>query len=184
MKFLLMLSLAGAVSLSAHANTIYTWTDEAGNIHLGDAPMNSDAKSMKLPDLEAAAPAPEVQSTTQPKMTKKPKKEEKKVVKKEKEELPKKLELTMISPTHDETLRSSRGFLSIQLESNRKLGIGEQIQLYLDGSRYGAPQSTLNWQLKNIDRGAHTIAVKATRSGKVIASTSPITVHLHRPTVK
>ena len=38
--------------------------------------------------------------------------------------------------------------------------------------------------LKNIDRGTHTLAVQAKRSGKLIASTSPITVHLHRASIK
>ena len=90
----------------------------------------------------------------------------------------------MLTPIHDQTIRSNRGFLSIQIELNRKLGIGEQLQLMLDGRRYGAPQTQPNWQLKDIDRGTHTIAIQAHRSGKLIASTSPVTVYLHRATIK
>ena len=90
----------------------------------------------------------------------------------------------MLTPQHDETIRSNNGLINIQLEANRKLGIGEQLQLILDGKPYGAPQSRLTWLLSNIDRGTHTLAVQAKRSGKLIASTSPITVHLHRASIK
>ncbi len=78
----------------------------------------------------------------------------------------------MLTPQHNETIRSNRGIINIQLETNRKLGIGEQLQLLLDGKPYGAPQSHMTWQLNNIDRGTHTLAVHAKRSGKLIASTS------------
>lgn len=94
------------------------------------------------------------------------------------------LALTLITPQHDQTLRSNRGLIAIEIELNRKLGIGEQLQLMLDGRRYGAPQTTPTWALKNIDRGTHTIAIQAHRSGKLIASTTPVTVFLHRATIK
>ncbi|QBH28497.1 nitrogen regulation protein NR [Vibrio vulnificus] len=92
--------------------------------------------------------------------------------------------MTLASPSHDATIRSNQGIITIQVQTNRKLDIGEQLQLVFDGNRYGAPQTSTLWQLKNIDRGTHIIAIQAVRSGKLIASTSPISVHLHRTKIK
>ncbi|EOX4101631.1 DUF4124 domain-containing protein [Vibrio alginolyticus] len=176
-------ALSGLLIASiAFAQVAYTWVDENGVVHFSDTP-NTGAKAIALPNLEASAPAPEVESTeslapqTTPSTASQNKPEKT-------TEKPLPLELSMQTPKHNETIRSNRGIINIQLETNRKLGIGEQLQLLLDGKPYGAPQSHIVWQLNNIDRGTHTLAVHAKRSGKLIASTSPITVHLHRASVK
>ncbi len=170
------------IATTALAQVAYTWVDKDGVVHFSDTP-NQGAKTISLPNLESSAPAPKVESTEslapQANAAQKPTTE-----KKTKTDKPLPLSLTMLTPQHDETIRSNSGVINIQLEANRKLGIGEQLQLILDGKPYGAPQSRLTWQLNNIDRGTHTLAVKAKRSGKLIASTSPITVHLHRASVK
>ncbi|EEY45134.1 hypothetical protein VMA_003213 [Vibrio mimicus VM223] len=54
----------------------------------------------------------------------------------------------------------------------------------MDGRPYGAPTNQPVWELKNIDRGTHTFTIQAIENGKLIASSSIITVHLHRATVK
>ncbi len=165
----------------APAQVAYTWVDKNGVTHFSDTP-NQGAKVITLPNLKSVAPAPEVESTESLAPQASAEKPEDKPQPRTEKPLP--LQLTMRSPQHGETIRSNRGLLDIQLELNRKLGIGEQLQLLLDGSPYGAPQSQTNWQLSNIDRGAHTLSVQAKRSGKLIASTSPITVHLHRASIK
>ncbi|EGR0024289.1 MULTISPECIES: DUF4124 domain-containing protein [Vibrio] len=176
-------ALSGLLIASiAFAQVAYTWVDENGVVHFSDTP-NKGAKAIALPNLEASAPAPEVESTeslapqTTPSTASQNKPEKT-------TEKPLPLQLSMLTPKHNETIRSNRGIINIQLETNRKLGIGEQLQLLLDGKPYGAPQNHIVWQLNNIDRGTHTLAVHAKRSGKLIASTSPITVHLHKASVK
>lgn len=163
------------------AQVAYTWVDKNGVIHFSDTP-NQGAKAIALPNLEAAAPAPEVESTES--LAPQTSTEKPQEVAAPNSDKPIPLQLTMLSPQHGETIRSNRGVISIEIELNRKLGIGEQLQLILDGKPYGAPQNQPLWQLKNIDRGTHTLSVHAKRSGKLIASTSPITVHLHRARVK
>ncbi|WMN87405.1 DUF4124 domain-containing protein [Vibrio parahaemolyticus] len=165
------------------AQIAYTWVDKDGVIHFSDTPRQG-AKAIALPNLEASPPAPEVESTESlaPQVNKTP--DESQDAPQAQPEKPQPLQLTMLNPTHDATLRSNRGQIDIQLEANRKLGIGEQLQLLLDGNPYGAPQTLLNWQLSDIDRGTHTLSVHAKRSGKLIASSSPITVHLHRASIK
>ncbi len=181
-------ALSGLLIASiAFAQVAYTWVDENGVVHFSDTP-NKGAKAIALPNLEASAPAPEVESTeslapqTTPSTASQNKARENNREASSIRTLP--LELSMLTPKHNETIRSNRGIINIQLETNRKLGIGEQLQLLLDGKPYGEPQNHIVWQLNNIDRGTHTLAVHAKRSGKLIASTSPITVHLHRASVK
>jgi len=176
-------ALSGLLIVSVSpAQVAYTWVDENGVVHFSDT-SNQGAKAIALPNLKASAPAPEFESTESIPLQRKsskntPSKPEKTTDK------PLTLQLSMLAPQHNETIRSNRGIINIQLESNRKFGIGEQLQLLLDGQPYGAPQNHMTWQLNNIDRGTHTLAVHAKRSGKLIASTSPITVHLHRANVK
>ncbi|MGR5133285.1 DUF4124 domain-containing protein [Vibrio alfacsensis] len=186
MKVQLLPSLYAISSLlvtsASLAKVAYTWVDKEGVVHFSDTP-NQGAKAISLPNLESTSPAPRVESTKsltpQAKTTPVPQADDK-----PKADKPLALSLAMLIPQHDETIRSNQGIINIQLEANRKLGIGEQLQLFLDGKPYGAPQRRLTWQLNNIDRGTHTLAVQAKRSGKLIASTSPITVHLHRASIK
>lgn len=180
---LILIGLAFLSSAAAQAQTVYTWEDEHGVVHFSDSPMEQHAKKLILPDYQAAAPAPKFENST-PVDVQKPVLPEKKPTESKQDGLPVPLKLSLIHPQHDQTIRSNQGLVDIEITINRKLAIGEQFQLILDGRRYGAPQTQRNWQLKNIDRGTHTISIQAHRSGKLIASTSPATVYLHRATVK
>ncbi|UPR52269.1 DUF4124 domain-containing protein [Vibrio cyclitrophicus] len=178
------------VALSCSAQTVYTWVDEDGVLHFSDNPSDQDAEALRLPDVQASAPAPKFEASTpvdaaasSTTKTAAPDKNQAGTETTERE-VPTQLALTMLTPIHDQTIRSNRGLIPIQIDLNRKLGIGEQFQLILDGRRYGAPQTQPIWELKDIDRGTHTIAIQAHRSGKLIASTSPVTVYLHRATIK
>ncbi|MGV3001970.1 DUF4124 domain-containing protein [Vibrio sp. E150_018] len=104
--------------------------------------------------------------------------------KKQSSESDKKIALKIVSLQDDQTIRSNRGFITVQVELSKKLGIGQSLQLMMDTQPYGAPQTPSLWELKNIDRGSHTFSVNIVESGKVIASSNTITVHLHRTTVK
>ena len=179
------------VALSCSSQTVYTWEDSEGVLHFSDMPTAENAKSLHLPDVQASAPAPKFESSipvdssasSATKVTS-PVHDQPTADSTTERELPTQLALTMLTPVHDQTIRSNRGLIPIKIELSRKLGIGEQLQLMLDGRRYGAPQTQSHWELKGIDRGTHTIAIQAHRSGKLIASTSPVTVYLHRATIK
>lgn len=178
-------------SITSHAQEVYTWEDENNVIHFNDNALSTKSQTITLPDYQAEPPAPEIESiapNTTPSET--PNKSKVKandnIAKhvKPQSTKPELLTLSLNAPQHEETIRSTRGIIPISAQVNRKLGIGEQLQLMLDGKRYGAPQTQSTWVLKNIDRGTHTISIQAVRSGKLIASTSSITVYLHRATAK
>lgn len=177
--------------ITSHAQEVYTWEDENNVIHFNDNALSTKSLTITLPDYQSEPPAPEIEHNATNAMTGKTRKEPKvkandniaKYVKPQPTK-PGRLTLSLTAPQHEETIRSTRGIIPISAQINRKLGIGEQLQLMLNGKRYGAPQIQSNWVLKNIDRGAHTISIQAVRSGKLIASTTPITVYLHRATAK
>ncbi len=56
-------ALSGLLIVSiASAQVAYTWVDKNGVVHFSDTP-NQGAKAIALPNLEASAPAPRVEST-------------------------------------------------------------------------------------------------------------------------
>ncbi|RTZ14576.1 DUF4124 domain-containing protein [Vibrio aquaticus] len=167
--------LAVLFSSAAQSQTVYTWVDENGTLHFNDVPNNKKAKAIDLPNFEQPALAPQFAPAlpVEPQDTATPKPAEK----------PSPLEITITSPQDDQAIRSNDGTLMIQAELNRKLAIGEQLQLTVDNKRYGAPKASPQWQLKNLDRGTHSFVIQAFRDGKLIASSLPITVHLQRISV-
>jgi hypothetical protein len=176
------------------AQNVYTWVDEKGVLHFSDTPQSDKAKSIQLPDYEAQAPAPSFDSTEPVTTETEDETGLSNVTASETEptdstesptpETLEPLKISLISPKHDDTVRNNSGNLFIRSELNRKLSIGEQLQLMMDGRPYGAPTTQSVWELKNVDRGTHTFTIQAIESGKIIASSSIITVHLHRATVK
>ena len=52
------------VALSCSAQTVYTWVDEDGVLHFSDNPSAQDAEALRLPDVQASAPAPKFEAST------------------------------------------------------------------------------------------------------------------------
>lgn len=52
------------VAFSCSAQTVYTWVDEDGVLHFSDTPTDQSAKSLRLPDVQASAPAPKFEAST------------------------------------------------------------------------------------------------------------------------
>lgn len=179
--------------ITSNAQNVYTWEDEDNVVHFNDNSLSKNSQKITLPDYQASAPAPEIEKQPASKAVPLPESSASQSSTASNKDTtrsgapsdkPQPLALTLTTPKDEETIRSNRGVIQIHSQLNRKLGIGEQLQLMLNGNRYGAPQTKPQWTLKNIDRGSHMISIQAVRSGKLIASTTPITVYLHRATAK
>lgn len=140
------------------AQNVYTWVDEKGVLHFSDTPQSDKAKSIQLPDYEAQAPAPSFDST-EPVTTETEDETGLSNVTASETELtdstaspaPQTLEplkISLISPKHDDAVRNNSGNLFIRSELNRKLSIGEQLQLMMDGRPYGAPHHPISLGIK------------------------------------
>lgn len=52
------------VAFSCSAQTVYTWEDEDGVLHFSDTPTDRGAEALRLPDVQASAPAPKFEAST------------------------------------------------------------------------------------------------------------------------
>ncbi|GAL37865.1 hypothetical protein JCM19240_70 [Vibrio maritimus] len=161
------------VSGPIFATDIYHWKDEQGNIHFSDFPDSQNAKVLSLPDIP---PPPQVLNEAPVNWTSSPYLEQ--------NQTDTKLTVAIASPQHDATLRNNSGDFSVSASLKGSLSEEQTLQLLLDGKSYGSSQTTTSWRLTNIDRGTHTLTIQVQQSGKVIASSDTITVHLHRASVQ
>lgn len=164
-KWLIVLSLLlGSVASSYAADTIYQWVDENGITHFSDRPRQG-ATPLKV---EVTPPA-----TKGPLVTpRQPLKKQQKAIK---------YKVNITKPSHEETVRDNQGRIEISASTQPSPLNNMGYKLILDGIPQGQITKFANFQLTNIDRGAHTIKVQLVdESGKEIASSKSITVFLHR----
>lgn len=186
------------VTTFSYANEVYKWTDNNGVLHLSDTPpaktiSTTNREKLILPDISNSAPRHQYSDTSdinkpsdtvaQVPLDESNSVPSKNMPPKDEQSIEKKILVNIETPSNDQTLRSSRGLITVKANLSRKLVIGERAQLMLDNQPFGAPQTAMFWELTNIDRGEHTITINVIESGKVIASSSIITVYLHRTTV-
>ncbi|MGY5451025.1 DUF4124 domain-containing protein [Agarivorans sp. MS3-6] len=164
-KWFAIFLMAGLGLINAHAaNTVYQWVDKDGVTHFSDRPQTG-AKELKV---DVAPPA-----TNGPLVT--PRAPLKKA------EKPIKYQVSITSPSHEQTIRDNEGKISISASANPVPLNGMGYKLVLDGVPQGQITNVGYFQLTNIDRGAHSIQVQLVdSSGKKLASSNPITVFLHR----
>ncbi len=68
-------------------------------------------------------------------------------------------QLQILSPAADEAIRNNAGTVSVTVEAEPALQPGHFYQLLLDGEPFGAPGEQTSFQLSNVDRGTHQLAV-------------------------
>lgn len=172
MKNALLLFFLLSVSNSAISKEIYTWLDDKGVQHFSDTPQPS-AKPLTISVSETTQSDYSLSGNELPK--------QQKTQSPDKSLIP--LTINILSPSDGETIRSNKGNISVNIGLNRALEDSEQLQLQMNGQPIGAPSTKTVWQLKNIVRGSHRFSIQAVGSGKVIASSSVVTVYLHRASV-
>ncbi len=167
---LIYLILCLSLSTSCLANQVYTWLDDNGVRHFSDNAIPSHSTDIELmepaiPRVHSPAISTKVQKSDLTSKT------------------PPTLSIVITSPTNGETIRNNNGEILVYTELNRPLTMLEQLQLLINGQPYGAPSTKTVWHLKNVDRGTHRFSIQVVGSGKVIASSSIVTVYLHRASV-
>jgi hypothetical protein len=89
----------------------------------------------------------------------------------------------IISPANDEVVRNNQGVVRLTLGFTPKFHaeFKHQIVVLVDGlevARFDTPQALV---INNVDRGSHAIMVRIVdRSGAVVFSSQPITIHMKR----
>ena len=91
------------------------------------------------------------------------------------------IEAAILAPADDAALRDNAGHVQVHGRVRPALAPGHQVQLLLDGTPWGSPQSTADFSLANIDRGTHSLALRILNgAGKPLFTGQPSTFHLLR----
>jgi len=94
-------------------------------------------------------------------------------------------QVNITSPADNQALRSNNGNIDIHVAIEPAKKHTQTLQLYLDGKKLGNPQISPTIQVQNIDRGTHQVQVELlSKSGKVLAKTPIVTVHLQRTSIQ
>lgn len=155
------------------AAQIYKSTDEQGNVTFSDMPpAEGPSEQIKLRETNSAPP-PEMTEPQQPDSG-------------TAEEEPAGIEysVAITSPANETTIPMGPGNFSVSATVEPGLSSGSLLQLYIDGSASGNPQSSNTWELTNVFRGAHDLSVAVVDDrGDQLAASEPVRVYVLRPSV-
>lgn len=155
-------------SMTAATTKIYHWVDENGKSHY------SDTAALGTAEIHVVNQNIVTSDNVQPATTQKNTaavKEEAAII----------YQAEIISPENDRPLRSNDGSINIQVKTTPEKTPTQKLQLFLDGKALGSPQISSTIRAENIDRGTHQVQVQLLdESGKVLARTQVVTVHLQR----
>ncbi|GGA86385.1 hypothetical protein GCM10011369_30550 [Neiella marina] len=158
--------LLASSALTSHA-TIYSWTDENGNVVYSDMPrpgadaIDLRARVQNVADSQSAGnsyqPQPEKPAHPQP-------------------------TVAIIDPSDDATIRSAEGNLMISAELTIPAGVTQRLQLLMDGQVQGEPQTATTFVLTGVERGTHQLQLQlVNHQGSVLSASQAIQIHMHRP---
>lgn len=178
-RVFLSLLLCFYATLTIAETKVYHWVDAKGKSHFSDtAPANTSEVIIETQNL-VSTPAPEViNQISESNMTGKnqSKIEPIKVIQ---------YQADIVYPKDDTAIRSNEGSLEIYVETVPAKSGTQQLQLYLDGQPLGSPQISPTIRALNVDRGTHQLQVHLLdESGKTLAKTQIVTIHLKRFSVK
>lgn len=171
------LTLWLSLAATAGAAEVYRHVDKEGVVHYSDQPPAKGAKPIVLPPIQVVGPvggrptagSAAAAAATEPDLT---------------GSAP--LSVSIMSPTPDQTFRADDRLLPVSVRMNQPLPEGHGLLYLLDGTAQNTePTRALNFTLNGVERGEHMIAVATVdASGKEVARTAPVIVHMKPPTVQ
>ena len=170
-RFLLLALLALPLAVSAQ---IYRTVDENGNVVFSDTPPPDGASGEEV-ELQPinTAPPPEPRPDLAPR---------------EPEEEPEAAAMeygvAITVPANETTIPMGPGNFSVSAVVRPALGADHSLQLYMDGTPWGGPQTVPSWALTNVFRGAHDITIAVVDpEGEHLAVSEPVRFYVLRPSI-
>jgi hypothetical protein len=162
MRVLIIMLFAGIGSVAQAG--IYKWIDpDTGNVVYSDQPRKG-AEQLNLPQAQTfkSPPLPptsdtgnQAPATDQAIYTK----------------------FAIVDPQNEATIRNTAGVVDVTLAVSPTLKTGQRITLVLDDKREYGPTSDLQFSLKGVDRGTHTLqAMIQDAQGQIIQKSSTVTI--------
>ncbi|MGI2261096.1 DUF4124 domain-containing protein [Shewanella sp. GXUN23E] len=161
----LLLTLA-LLSLPLQAS-VYRWVDEQGVVHYSDTPVEGAVIIELKENTHNKMVLPNLPDTPQ---------EQADAVG---------YQLQITEPEQEATIRDNNGDFNVLAAITPQPPEGTRYQLLLDGQAWGTAQPRPVFQLTGIDRGEHTLSIKAySAAGKLLASTPERIIYLHQAFVR
>lgn len=92
--------------------------------------------------------------------------------------------VSIASPANETTIPMGPGNVAINASVEPGLSQGALLQLYVDGSPSGNPQSSSSWTLTNVFRGAHDLKVAVvSNKNDLLAESESVRVYVLRPSI-
>ena len=88
--------------------------------------------------------------------------------------------LSIISPANDTAINTGNGSVQVVVQSKPRLRNSDLFQLELDGAVVST-QREASFNLKNVDRGTHTLSIKIIDRNKQTLKVAISTLTIHRP---
>lgn len=176
--FILLLLL----STATHAE-VYKRTKPDGSVEFTDVPSKQEEEPVPVNPMNTfkAPPVPALRSSTpEPRAS-----EDKKYT-----------AISITSPANEASIRNNAGNITVTVSLEPALQPGHKLVLLVDGTPKPASDDTAddaekaesapgNFELNNIDRGSHSLEAQVlNEEGKTVISSTPVTVYLHRYSVK
>lgn len=87
-------------------------------------------------------------------------------------------ELSIVSPTQDQTIHGGGGTIPVQIKLEPPLRSGDVVLVLLDGKSAARGANTA-FTLQNVERGTHTLAAKVLDANdQTLLSSSSVTIHV------
>jgi hypothetical protein len=171
MRILLIVALLLLPQLSTAQ--IYKTVDANGNVSYSDTPpANGPSEQVQLRETNST-PAPEMTEPATPDPAGAP--DDSGGVS---------YSVAIASPANETTIAMGPGIFSVSAAVEPALEQGLLLQLFVDGSPSGSPQSSNDWTLTNVFRGAHDLSVAVVgKGGDQLATSAPVRVYVLRPSV-
>lgn len=159
--------LVGLLALPVSAE-IYRYTDAKGNtVFTNQPPADVDSRAVTLSPANSLPAQPATAYPSEGKTAEAPA-----------ESSYQRLEL--IDLPDADAIRANNGNFNVQVAIEPQLAPGHQLRLLLDGQPYGEPGTSTGFQLINVDRGSHSLAVEVLAGERSIQRSSPVTIHVQR----
>lgn len=172
MKTLLLTALLVLPQLGAAQ--IYKSVDAQGNVSYSDTPPASGpSEEIKLRQTNSAPPPPEM---AEPQASAPPTSPDGSAATS--------YTVAVTSPANETTIPMGPGNVAISASVEPALEQGALLQLLVDGTPSGNPQSSNQWQLTNVFRGAHDLSVVVVDpEGERLAESESVRIYVLRPSV-
>lgn len=182
MRNLLLITILATSQVVSAAGSIYSWTDESGNLIYGDTPPeNVTAKAIeppKLTVLEGFSSRYKTNPVVTQASNQVPEGAVAQVETSDKK--PIYTSLNVIAPKQGQAIRANDGDVSVALTVSPKLRPGDRIVVTLDGQEVSRSTSRVA-NLTNLDRGEHTLQVNiVNKAARSLISAESVTFNVLR----